>query len=97
MPTFGYMAYERPRTEATTFVALGLAIVSWACLPFLAVAALPIASNAKKRIESSGGMLLGSQMVVAARLIAIVNLCVAGIVLAVLLLNVINGLTTAPD
>jgi hypothetical protein len=69
--------------------ALVLSLLSWAVCPFvLAIVALVFASRARAEIAASGGRMAGDGMVVAAKVIAWINiaLSLAGLALVVLLI-----------
>jgi hypothetical protein len=78
---YGY-GYPAPQTEGSATAALVIAIVGFfICPPVGAVVALILASSAEKRIEASGGRLSGLDQARAARIIAIVELVLTGLVI----------------
>jgi hypothetical protein len=87
-PGYGY-AYGgyAPQTESLAVVALVLAIASFVVCPLVpAVAALIVASNAMRAIETSGGKKTGEGLVQAARIISWINLglCALGFLIILL-------------
>jgi hypothetical protein len=79
---YGYGYPPGPQTESSATAALVISIVGFfICPPVGAIVALVLAGNAQKRIEASGGRLTGLDQVKAARIIAIVQLVLTGIVL----------------
>jgi hypothetical protein len=77
---YGYPAV--PQTDSSATAALVIAIVGFfICAPVGAVVALILAGSAEKRIEASGGRLTGLDQARAARIIAIVELVLTGIVI----------------
>jgi hypothetical protein len=81
-PGYGYP--PGPHTEGLATAALVIAIVGFfVCLPVGAVVALVMANNATRRIEASGGRLTGLDQARAARIIAIVELVLVGILVVV--------------
>jgi hypothetical protein len=81
-PGYGYP--PGPHTEGLATAALVIAIVGFfICLPIGAVVALVMANSATRRIEASGGRLTGLDQARAARIIAIVELVLVGILVVV--------------
>jgi hypothetical protein len=81
-PGYGYP--PGPQTEGLATAALVIAIVGFfICLPVGAVVALVMANSATRRIEASGGRLTGLDQARAARIIAIVELVLVGILVVV--------------
>jgi hypothetical protein len=81
-PGYGYP--PGPQTEGLATAALVIAIVGFfVCLPVGAVVALVMANSATRRIEASGGRLTGLDQARAARIIAIVELVLVGILVVV--------------
>jgi hypothetical protein len=81
-PGYGYP--PGPHTEGLATAALVIAIVGFfICLPIGAVVALVLANSATTRIEASGGRLTGLDQARAARIIAIVELVLVGILVVV--------------
>ncbi len=81
----GYGAPPGPPTEGLAVAALVVAIVGFfVCAPVGGIVALVLASNAKQRIEASGGRLSGLEQARAARVIAIIELVLTAIVVLVL-------------
>jgi hypothetical protein len=90
---YGYGYPPAPQTESSATAALVISIVGFfICPPVGAVVALVLAGNAQKRIEASGGRLTGLDQVKAARIIAIVQLVLTGIVLLIGVLAVTASL-----
>jgi hypothetical protein len=80
------------QTEGTATAALVLAILSWICAPIVfSAAALVLASIAKKRIDASNWTLGGLGAVNAARIIAIVNIVLVGLLLLLVAALVLLG------
>lgn len=77
---YGYGGYP-PQTEGTAIGALIAAIGSWVVCPISGIVALVLASQAKRKIASSGGRLTGQGLVTASKWIAWINigLWVAGL------------------
>jgi len=81
----GYGAPPGPPTEGLAVAALVVAIVGFfVCAPVGGIVALVLASNAKQRIEASGGRLSGLEQARAARVIGIIELVLTAIVVLVL-------------
>jgi hypothetical protein len=81
-PGYGYP--PGPQTEGMATAALVIAIAGFfICPPIGALVALVLASNAKQRIEASGGRLSGLEQARAARIIAIVELVLTAIIVLV--------------
>ncbi|MCW2613454.1 MAG: putative rane protein [Frankiales bacterium] len=79
-----------PQTETKAVVALVLAIGSFVVLPVVAaVAALVVASGARRDIDASGGRLTGAGLVTAARVISWINLGLAMATVVLLVLAVV--------
>jgi len=77
-PGYGYGVSQPRQTSSDAIAALVLAILSWAVCPLvLAVVALIFASKASKSIAASQGMLEGSGMVTAAKIIAWINIALS--------------------
>jgi hypothetical protein len=74
-----------PQTEGLATAALVVAIAGFfICPPVGAIVALVLASNARQRIEASGGRLSGLEQARAARIIAIIELVLTAIVVLLL-------------
>jgi hypothetical protein len=74
-----------PQTEGLATAALVVAIAGFfICPPVGAIVALVLASNARQRIETSGGRLSGLEQARAARIIAIIELVLTAIVVLLL-------------
>jgi hypothetical protein len=70
------------RTDGSAVTALVLAILSWVLCPIiLAIIALVFASTAQKNIDASGGTLGGDGLAKAARIVAILNIVLVGLVI----------------
>jgi hypothetical protein len=81
-PGYGYP--PGPQTEGMATAALVIAIAGFfICPPIAALVALVLASNAKQRIEASGGRLSGLEQARAARIIAIIELVLTAIIVLV--------------
>ena len=92
-PGYGYPA--APQTEGTATAALVIAIVGFfICAPVGAVVALVLANSATKRIEESGGRLGGLEQARWARIIAIVELILTAIGVALLIILLAIGATS---
>ena len=79
--TSGYFsgAPARP-TEGTATAALVCSILSWVVCPvILAVAALVLAAQARRRIAESGGTLDGDSQIKAAKWLAWINIAIFGL------------------
>jgi hypothetical protein len=88
---YGYPAV--PQTDSSATAALVIAIVGFfICPPVGAVVALILAGSAQKRIEASGGRLTGLDQARAARIIAIIELVLTGVLILVGVLAVIASL-----
>jgi hypothetical protein len=93
-PGYGYPA--GPPTEGLATAALVIAIVGFfVCPPVGAIVALVLASNARERIEASGGRLSGLEQARAARIIAIIELVLTAIVVLVLALGAVVAVNTS--
>jgi hypothetical protein len=89
----GYGYPVGPQTDSSATAALVIAIVGFfICPPVGAIVALVLANSAQKRIEESGGRLTGLEQARAARIIAIVELVLTGIVVLVGVLVVLGSL-----
>lgn len=99
-PPYGYGGYP-PQTEGTAIGALIAAIGSWVVCPISGIVALVLASQAKRKIASSGGRLTGQGLVTASKWIAWINigLWVAGLLffLVVMLLAAFSQPTGDAD
>jgi hypothetical protein len=85
-----------PPTEGMAVAALVIAIVGFfVCPPVGAIVALVLASNARQRIEASGGRLSGLEQARAARIIAIIELVLTAIVVLVLALGAVVAVNTS--
>jgi hypothetical protein len=92
----GYGAPPGPPTEGMAIAALVIAIVGFfVCAPVGAIVALVLASNAKQRIEASGGRLSGLEQARAARIIAIIELVLTAIVVVVLAVGALVAVNTS--
>jgi hypothetical protein len=81
-PGYGYP--PAPQTEGSATAALVIAIVGFfVCLPVGAIVALVMANGAIRRIEASGGRLIGLEQARAARIIAIIELVLVGVAVVV--------------
>ena len=85
-----------PPTEGLAVAALVVAIVGlFVCAPVGAIVALVLASNAKQRIEASGGRLSGLEQARAARVIAIIELVLTAVVVVVLAVGAVVVVKTS--
>jgi hypothetical protein len=92
----GYGAPPGPPTEGMAIAALVIAIVGFfVCAPVGAIVALVLASNARERIEASGGRLSGLEQARAARIIAIIELVLTAIVVVVLAVGALVAVNTS--
>jgi hypothetical protein len=92
----GYGAPPGSPTEGMATAALVVAIVGFfVCPPVGAIVALVLASNAKQRIEASGGRLSGLEQARAARTIAIIELVLTAIVVVVLAVGAVVAVNTS--
>ena len=90
---YGYGYQAGPQTDSSATAALVIAIVGFfICPPVGAIVALVMANSATKRIEESGGRLTGLDQARAARIIAIVELVLTGVVIVGGLLLVLGSL-----
>jgi hypothetical protein len=90
-PGYGYPA--APQTDSSATAALVIAIVGFfICAPVGAVVALVLASSAEKRIEASNGRLTGLDQARIARIIAIVELVLTGILILIGVLAIVASL-----
>ena len=81
-PGYGYGYPVGPQTDSSATAALVIAVVGFfVCAPVGAVVALVMAGSAQKRIEASGGRLTGLELAKAARIIAIIELVLTGILI----------------
>jgi hypothetical protein len=88
-PGYGYP--PGPQTEGLATVALVIAIAGFfICPPVGAIVALVLASNARQRIEASGGRLSGLEQARAARIIAIIELVLTAILVLVLAIGALG-------
>jgi hypothetical protein len=88
---YGYPA--PPQTEGTATAALVIAIVGlFICPPVAGIVALIMANSAEKRIQASGGRLTGLDQAKAARIIAIVELVLTGVLLLFGILAIIGAI-----
>jgi hypothetical protein len=88
-PGYGYP--PGPQTEGLATAALVIAIAGFfICPPVGAIVALVLASNAKQRIEASGGRLSGLEQARAARIIAIIELVLTAILVLVLAIGALG-------
>jgi hypothetical protein len=80
-------AYGGPaKTEGLAIGALVCAIIGlFICGIVLGVVALALAANAQKRIDASGGLLTGSGLVTAARIIGVIAIVAGAVLFAVVL------------
>jgi hypothetical protein len=82
-PGYGYP----PQVDSSATAALIIAIAGFfICAPVGAIVALVLANSAEKRIDASGGRLTGRDQARAARIIAIVELVLTGILILLFLL-----------
>jgi hypothetical protein len=90
-PGYGYPA--APQTDSSATAALVIAIVGFfICAPVGAVVALVLASSAEKRIEASNGRLTGLDQARIARIIAIVELVLTGILILIGVIAIVASL-----
>jgi hypothetical protein len=90
---YGYGYPAGPQTESSATAALVIAIVGFfICPPVGAVVALILAGSAEKRIEASGGRLTGLDQARAARIIAIVELVLTGVLILIGVIAVMASL-----
>jgi hypothetical protein len=90
--TQGY-GYPVPQTDSSATAALVIAIVGFfICPPVGAVVALILAGSAQKRIEASGGRLTGLDQARAARIIAIVEPVLTGVLILIGVIAVMASL-----
>ena len=81
-PGSGYGYPTGPQTDSTATAALVIVIVGiFICMPAGAIVALVMANSAQKRIEASEGRLTGLELTRAARIIAIVELALTGVLI----------------
>jgi hypothetical protein len=81
-PGYGYGYPAGPQTDSSATAALVIAVVGFfICAPVGAVVALVMAGSAQKRIEASGGRLTGLELARAARIIAIIELVLTGLLI----------------
>jgi hypothetical protein len=81
-PGYGYGYPAAPQTDSSATAALVIAVVGFfICAPVGAIVALVLANSAQKRIEESGGRLTGLDQARAARIIAIIELVLTGILI----------------
>jgi hypothetical protein len=81
-PGYGYGYPAGPQTDSSATAALVIAIVGFfICAPVGAIVALVLANSAEKRIQESGGRLTGLDQARAARIIAIVELVLTGLLI----------------
>jgi hypothetical protein len=93
-PGYGYP--PGPQTEGMATAALVIAIAGFfICPPVGAIVALILASNARQRIEASGGRLSGLEQARTARVIAIIELVLTAIVVLVLVIGGAIAVTTS--
>ena len=98
-PGYGYGVPQPRQSSSDAVAALVLAILSWAVCPLvLAVVALIFASRASKSIDASQGMLEGSGMVTAARILAWTNIALSILFFGFFIVALIVGAfsTTVP-
>ena len=88
---YGYPA--PPQTEGSATAALVIAIVGFfVCPPVGGIVALIMANSAEKRIQASGGRLTGLDQAKAARIIAIIELVLTGVLLLFGILAIIGAI-----
>src|SRR5436190_1834733 len=81
-PGYGYGYPAGPQNDSSATAALVIAIVGFfICAPVGAIVALFLANSAQKRIDASGGQLTGLEQASAARISAIVELVLNGILI----------------
>jgi hypothetical protein len=81
-PGYGYGYPPGPQTDSSATAALVIAVVGFfTCPPVGAIVALVLANGAQKRIEASGGRLTGLDQARAARIIAIIELVLTGVLI----------------
>jgi hypothetical protein len=81
-PGYGYGYPAGPQADSTATAALVIAIVGiFICMPVGAIVALVMANSAQKRIEASQGRLTGLELARTARIIAIVELVLTGVLI----------------
>jgi Domain of unknown function (DUF4190) len=84
--------YGAPQTEGLAVGALVLSIVSWVICPLIpAIVALVLASQAKAKIEASGGRLTGLGLCTAARIIAWIHIGLIALLILIIVLVAIGG------
>ncbi|HEX2737829.1 MAG TPA: DUF4190 domain-containing protein [Acidimicrobiia bacterium] len=84
--------YGAPQTEGLAVGALVLSIVSWVICPLIpAIVALVLASQAKAKIEASGGRLTGLGLCTAARIIAWIHIGLVALFILIIVLVAIGG------
>ena len=92
-PPPGYPPYGQqpvPQTSSDAIAALVLSILSWAMCPIvLAIAALVFAGRATRAIAASNGWVEGSGMVLAAKIIAWINIVVGALFFGVLIFGLV--------
>lgn len=81
-----------PQTSNNALIAILLAICSWVFCPLIfAIAALVVASSAKKEIEQSNGWTTGSGLVTATKILAWINIAVVLVSIVVLIVALAIG------
>jgi hypothetical protein len=89
-PGYGYGYPAGPQADSTATAALVIAIVGiFICMPVGAIVALVMANSAQQRIEASEGRLTGLELARAARIIAIVELVLTGVLILGGLLTIV--------
>jgi hypothetical protein len=84
--------YGAPQNEGLAVGALVLSIVSWVFCPIIpAIVALVLASQAKAKIEASGGRLTGLGLCTAAKIISWIHLGLVSVGVLVVVLVAIAG------
>lgn len=79
-----------PQTSTKAIVALVLSLVSWFVVPLIpAIVALVLARQATEEIAASNGMLTGSSLNSAARVLAWINIALSCFVFGVIALAVL--------
>ena len=81
-----------PKTSTNAIIALALSIGSFVICPFiLAIAALIVARSASREIKGSNGWVTGDGLVIAARVLAFINIALALLFIATVAVSSILG------
>jgi hypothetical protein len=90
---YGYGYPAGPQTDSSATAALVIAVVGFfICPPVGAIVALLLANSSQKRIEASGGQLTGLEQARAARIIAIIELVLTGILILIGVIAIVASL-----